>query len=59
MTADIKESLIDHMMRIACSAVKKEVLAAEVSLGMFGWLTRSWELPRNNLIMPFVREGPI
>jgi hypothetical protein len=32
MTPAIKEALIDHMMRIACSAVKKEELALEVSL---------------------------
>jgi hypothetical protein len=32
MTPAIKEALIDHMMRIACSTVKKEELAIEVSL---------------------------
>jgi hypothetical protein len=32
MTPAIKEALIDHMMRIACSTVKKEELALEVSL---------------------------
>jgi len=31
MTPAIKEALIDHMLRIACSAVKKEELAIEVS----------------------------
>lgn len=31
MTPDIKEALINHMMRIACSAVQKDQLAAEVS----------------------------
>lgn len=31
MTPDIKEALINHMMRIACSAVHKDQLAAEVS----------------------------
>jgi len=30
MTPEIKEALVDHMMRIACSAIQKEELAAEV-----------------------------
>jgi hypothetical protein len=30
MTPEIKEALINHMMRIACSAVQKDQLAAEV-----------------------------
>lgn len=34
MTANVKEALIGHMMRIACSAVNKEELAAEVSVTM-------------------------
>lgn len=32
MTPEIKEALVDHLMRVACSAVQKDQLAAEVSL---------------------------